>query len=440
MVSSLRPKSVIKVEGAGHSGPLFRSDNAADRLGGTPLWAEVIGLYLCVTRRLFRPQTARLAPRRAAECSPAALRHYCGAQLGICLNRFAACDRRDKRQHSCKVIDMFSSKTRVSELLGIEHPVIQAPMVWLTSAGLVAAVSEAGGMGVLGPNAGQTTKTTDPAETAKRFRNEIRKTRSLTSRPFAVNFLLPIDGVDISYRYAEPLLQVILEEKVGVVITVGQDIGKGLTYIRMLNEAGVIVIHRELSPTVENALEAEKAGVDAFIVTGHEAGGHLSEHRISTLVLLPQITDALSIPVIAAGGIYNAKTAAAARAAGAEGVYAGTRFIMTHESPAAAAAKQAILKVRSQDLIEVGTPGAMARIIAPKPGAGATQSDGISATKTGMLDGDLDNGIVCVSESAGGIANIVSAREIVLELARPFRDAPATHGPATQEHLAECAG
>ncbi|ANI16270.1 MULTISPECIES: nitronate monooxygenase family protein [Pseudomonas] len=335
---------------------------------------------------------------------------------------------------------MSSNETRVSRLLKIEHPVIQAPMVWLTSANLVAAVSEAGGMGVLGPNAGQTTKTTDPGETAERLRNEIRKTRRLTGKPFAVNFLLPIEGVDISYLYAEPLLKVILEEKVRVVITVGQDIGKGLDYIRAFKEAGITVVHRELSPTVENALQAQQAGVDAFIVTGHEAGGHLSAHRISTLVLLPQITDVLRIPVIAAGGIYNGKTAAAAHAAGAEGIYAGTRFIMTDESPAAAAAKQAILDVRSQDLIEAGTPGAMARIIAPKPGAGATESDGIAATKTGMLDGDLDNGIVCVSESAGGIASIVPAREVVLELARPFHDAPATNGPTTLGHLAECAG
>jgi len=322
-----------------------------------------------------------------------------------------------------EVIGMLSTTTRVSTLLKSTTPSFR-PDGLLTSATLVAAVSEAGGLGVLGPNAGQTTAITDPDETAERFRNEIRKTRALTCKPFAVNFLLPMKGIDISYLYAGPLLKVILEEKVGAAITVGKDINKGLPYIRTLKDAGVTVVHRELSPTVENAREAEAAGVDAFIATGHEAGGHLSDYRISTLVLLPQITDALRIPVIAAGGIYNGKTAAAVRAAGAEGVYAGTRFIATHESPAATQAKEAILNVRSQDLVEVGIPGGKARLIPLWTGDAAPNSDGIGATKIGMLDGDLENGVVCVSESAGGITSILPAKEVVQELGRAFCNEP----------------
>lgn len=178
---------------------------------------------------------------------------------------------------------------RLQKLLGIETPVIQASMVWLNSAELAAAVSNAGGLGVLGPNAGRKNANGGIASTVEDFRQEIKKTRQLTHKPFAINYLLPIEGVEISFQYAEPLLEVILQEKVNIVITSGKDITKGERYIKRLKEAGVIVIHREISPTVANSILAEKMGVDAIIVTGHEAGGHLSEHRISTLTLLPRL-------------------------------------------------------------------------------------------------------------------------------------------------------
>ncbi|WP_025121606.1 MULTISPECIES: nitronate monooxygenase, partial [unclassified Serratia (in: enterobacteria)] len=159
---------------------------------------------------------------------------------------------------------------KLQRLLAIETPVIQASMVWLNSAELAAAVSNAGGLGVLGPNAGRQVANGGIVATVDAFRQEIRKTRSLTDKPFAVNYLLPIEGVDISFKYAEPLLEVILQEKINIVITSGKDITKGETYIRRLKEAGVIVIHREISPTVENSIVAESIGVDAIIITGHE--------------------------------------------------------------------------------------------------------------------------------------------------------------------------
>ena len=315
---------------------------------------------------------------------------------------------------------MAPAKSRIGNLLGIAFPVIQAPMLWITSAQLVAAVSEAGGLGVLGPNAGQTTVTTDPAETAERFRQEIRKTRALTSKPFGVNFLLPMEGEEASFAYPESIFPVILEEKVDAVISVGKNINNGLAYIRKFKEAGITVLHRELSPTVENSREVESAGVDALIITGHEAGGILSEHRISTPIIVSQVTEIVRIPVIAAGGIYNRKTAGAAREFGADGVYAGTRFIATSECPAAAEAKAAIVKTRSEDLLELRTPGGMARVI-PVPGLDLTRNiDGSSSTKIAMLDGDLENGLVCVSESAGGIKEIVPAADVVKELGAAF--------------------
>ncbi len=309
---------------------------------------------------------------------------------------------------------------KLQTLLGIETPVIQASMVWLNSAELAAAVSNAGGLGVLGPNAGRKVTHGGIDDTAEAFRQEIRKTRSLTAKPFAVNYLLPIEGVDISFKYAEPLLEVILQEKVGIVITSGKDVTKGEQYIRRLKDAGVIVIHREISPTVENSMVAESMGVDAIIVTGHEAGGHLSEHRISTLVLLPQVTDVVKIPVIAAGGIYNQKTAKAAMAMGAAGVYVGTRFIATFESPASLNTKQAIVNVQSEELLEINTPAGDIRVIATESiRAGRGESE-VGVIKKGMLDGDHQQGVITVSGAAGGIRTISSVKDVVCEFSYAF--------------------
>lgn len=309
---------------------------------------------------------------------------------------------------------------RLQALLGIETPIIQASMVWLNSAELAAAVSNAGGLGVLGPNAGRKEANGGLNSTVEDFRQEIRKTKRLTDKPFAVNYLLPIEGVEISFKYAEPLLEVILQEKMNIVITSGKDVTKGEKYIRRLKDAGVIVIHREISPTVENSILAEKMGVDAIIVTGHEAGGHLSEHRISTLSLLPQVTDVVKIPVIAAGGIYNQKTAKAATAMGAAGVYVGTRFITTFESPASLNTKQAIVDVMSEELLEITTSAGDIRVIATESIRAGRGDSEIGIIKKGMLDGDHQHGVITVSGAAGGIEKISSAKDVVCELSYAF--------------------
>ncbi|TQI81056.1 enoyl-[acyl-carrier protein] reductase II [Serratia fonticola] len=309
---------------------------------------------------------------------------------------------------------------KLQALLGIETPVIQASMVWLNSAELAAAVSNAGGLGVLGPNAGRQVVSGKITDTVQAFRQEIRKTRRLTDNPFAVNYLLPIEGVDISFRYAEPLLEVILQEKVSIVITSGKGLTQAEQYIRRLKDAGIIVIHREISPTVENAMQAEALGVDAIIITGHEAGGHLSEHRISTLVLLPQVTDVVKIPVIAAGGIYNQKTAKAAMAMGAAGVYVGTRFITTFESPASLNTKQAIIDVQSEELVEINTPAGDIRVIATESILSGQGESDVGVIKKGMLDGDHQHGVITVSEAAGGISQLSSVKEVVCELSQAF--------------------
>lgn len=322
-----------------------------------------------------------------------------------------------------------ASKTsnRVNALLGIQYPVIQAPMIWMTSARLVAAVSEAGGLGVLGPNAGQTTIITDPLETAERFRQEIRNTRKLTDKPFAVNFLLPMgEHVEGNNRFADPLLKVVVEEKVPIAVTVGIGIHRGIEYINRLKEAGIIIVHREISPTVANSIEAERAGIDALVITGQEAGGVLSQHAISTTVLLSQVLDVVKLPVIADGGIYDTRTASAAKAAGAEGVYAGTRFLLTTESRMAKNAKEAVIKARSEDLIKISTGGFGATVLPVCNYIPATA--GGADVKLAMLEGNIDQGAICVSPSAGGINKILSAAEVVSQLAVPFIESDDSQG------------
>ncbi|MDQ0856564.1 nitronate monooxygenase family protein [Bacillus sp. V2I10] len=269
-------------------------------------------------------------------------------------------------------------KNRITELLDIEYPIISAAMTWVTSAEFVAAVSNAGGMGVLGPNAGQTEKSSSPEDTAERLRKEIQKVKQLTEK-------------------------------------------------NRLKEHHINIIYRDLSPTVQKLVEAGKSGVDALIATGYEAGGHMSDYKISTLSLVPQVTSLVNIPVIAAGGIIDGKGAKAAFAMGAEGVYMGTRFIATKENPARDATKQAILNVNSEEFIEFKSGIGHLRTIPTEAGKKAFEliNQGKpdeaykyygNGFKIGMLDGDLVNGTISLSEAAGGIKEIKTCAEVINEI------------------------
>ena len=309
--------------------------------------------------------------------------------------------------------------SRVAKSFNIQYPVIQAAMTWLTSAEFVAAVSNAGGLGVLGPNAGQKENAKNPIDAAEKMRKQIQKTRALTNNPFAVNYLLPVDGHEASFRYSEPLLNVFYEENVEIAVAVSYGDKSKKTDIEKLKNNGIKVIYREISPTVENSTNAQNLGVDALIVTGHEAGGYLSQHRISTLTLLPQVIDSVNIPVIAAGGIFNSKTAKAAFVMGAEGVYMGTRFINTFECPASTQCKDEIIRTSSQELWESSTPFGLVRL-SSSAGRKSTltneETDYVDGFRRGMLVGDVDHAFICVSESAGGIHNIVNCEDLVREI------------------------
>lgn len=236
-------------------------------------------------------------------------------------------------------------KTRVCELLNIQHPVVQASMAWVTSAEMVAAVSNAGGLGTLGPNAGATIITRDPQENAERMRAQIRKTKELTTKPFAVNVVVPGPGEE---AFSEETVKVVLEEGVPVAI-VSQ--GSGRVYTDRLKQAGMKVLH--VVGTPRHASSAEAAGVDAVITSGTEGGGHSGFDQLTTFTLVPQVADRVKIPVIAGGGVGDARGFVAALGLGAEGIYMGTRFIAVQECPVHQNWKELLVRSEATDTVAI---------------------------------------------------------------------------------------
>jgi NAD(P)H-dependent flavin oxidoreductase YrpB (nitropropane dioxygenase family) len=242
-------------------------------------------------------------------------------------------------------------KTRITEMLRITYPILLAPMAWITDAELAAAVSEAGGLGTIGPNAGFKMVTTDVDETGERLREQIQKCKKLTDRPFAVNFVVGVMGWDRDF--SDKCLEVGIDEGIPVAI-VSQ--GSPAVYTPVLKKAGIKVIH--VCSTVRHAQKAEAAGVDAIVVSGTEGGGHSGFDQITTFCLVPQAVDAVTIPVIAGGGVTNARGLMGALSLGAEGVYMGTRFMATKECPAHPNVKQAVLAATDTSTMAVrhGSP------------------------------------------------------------------------------------
>lgn len=231
-------------------------------------------------------------------------------------------------------------------MVGIRYPIIQAPMNWVSGAALAAAVSNAGGLGTLGPNAGADAITEDVELTGERLREQIRKVRGLTDKPFAVN--IPI-GVGDARKYSQKCVAVVIEESVPVVIT---SVGPPNVYTKILQEKGIKVFHAVSTAT--QARKAEETGVDAVICEGFEAGGHKGFTELTTLVLTPLVADAVKIPIITGGGIGDARGVLAALALGADAVYLGTRFMVTQESESHSKVKEAI--VQAKDVCTVSLP------------------------------------------------------------------------------------
>jgi NAD(P)H-dependent flavin oxidoreductase YrpB (nitropropane dioxygenase family) len=207
-------------------------------------------------------------------------------------------------------------KTRITEMFNIEYPIIQGAMLWLSRAEFVAAVSNAGGLGIIA-------SLTFP--TARKLRDEIRKTKSLTDKPFAVNITLLPTMRPANY---EQYIDATINEGVKIIETAGRS---PESYVKQLKDAGVKVMHKVAR--VKDAKAAERLGVDAVTIVGFEAAGHPGMDNITSLVLIPIAVDAVKIPVIAGGGIGDARGFVAALALGAEGVLMGTRFMASRECP-----------------------------------------------------------------------------------------------------------
>lgn len=312
---------------------------------------------------------------------------------------------------------------RVCEILGITKPVVQAPMTWITSPELAAAVSNAGGLGILGFNAGFEEGKATPEETAEEMRKMVRRTKELTDKPFGMNVMTSaFDGAGFS----KATIEMCREEGVLVLAAIG---AIDADQIREWKEAGFKVIYRDMYPTVASAKAAEAAGVDILVATGCDEGGGMPVEATGTMVKTALMTEAVNIPVLAAGGIVNEAMAKASACVGAEGAYAGTRFVLSKECRAAQATKEDVLNTGADDLIVLTeangylkwrcTPHKVAqKAVAENQKGNLAPSTG--SFYFGMLKGDMEAGINTVSSAASLIKSIDSCEEIVNELARGY--------------------
>lgn len=292
--------------------------------------------------------------------------------------------------------------TRLTEMLNIKYPIIQGGMAWVATAELAAAVSEAGGLGIIGcGNA--------PVDV---IREEVRKIKKRTKKQFGVNVMLLSPFVD-------DIMEMLYEEKVSVVTTGAGNPGK---YIDKLKEVGTKVI--PVVPSVALAKRMQRVGADAIIVEGTEAGGHVGE--LTTFTLIPQIVDQVDIPVIAAGGIADGRGYIAALSLGAEGVQIGTRFVCSEECIAHPNYKNKIVNAKDRDAIVTGrTTGHPVRIIKNKLSRQITNLEkGISnkeeiesltvgALRKAVIEGDTDRGSVMAGQSSGLIKDIKDCKTII---------------------------
>jgi len=273
-------------------------------------------------------------------------------------------------------------------------------------------------LGTLGPNAGAETITADVELTGERLRSQIRKVKTLTQEPFAVNIAV---GFGEGRQYSRRCVEVALEEAIPVAIV---SVGGPDVYTRVLKDAGVKVLHA--ISTVGHARKAEEVGVDAVICEGFEAGGHKGFTELTTFVLTPMVADAMKIPVVAGGGIADARGVLAALALGADGVYLGTRFMATHESNAHPRVKEAV--VRGEDVCTASIPkdvmlardlnNVFTRKCLEMRAAGASSrelNDFINEHSQyhAQALGDAEGSELCCGQVAGMITEIVSAGEIV---------------------------
>lgn len=295
--------------------------------------------------------------------------------------------------------------TVLCDLLKIKYPVLQGGMAWVSTAELAAAVSEAGALGIIGSG----------NATAAWVAEQIRLTRKLTAKPFGVNVLL-------SSPYVDEIIPVLITEKVPVVTTGAGNPGK---YLPSLQAAGIKVI--PVVSSVALAKRLTRYNIDALIAEGMESGGHVGE--LSTMVLVPQIAEAVNVPVIAAGGIFDGRGLAAALMLGAAGVQMGTRFMCAEECRIHQKVKEAIIKAKDRDTVITGTStGHPVRVLKnklsrqfeelEKRNASKTEMEelGLGRLQAAMAEGDIEHGSVMAGQVSAMVKEVQTARDIILDV------------------------
>ena len=303
---------------------------------------------------------------------------------------------------------------RITELFGIQYPIIQGGMVWISGWRLASAVSNAGGLGLLGAGSMHPETLTE----------HIHKMREATDKPWGVN-------VPLMYPEIDRLIDLLITEKVGVVFT---SAGSPKKYTQRLHDAGIKVAH--VVSSSKFARKCDEAGVDAIVAEGFEAGGHNGREETTTLTLIPQVRQATSLPLIAAGGIGSGQAMLATMALGAEGVQIGTLFALTEESSASEAFKTRCTQLEEGDTmltLKLISPTRMVKNdlycrILQAENEGAAIEDlrtilGKAAAKRGIFEGDLDNGQLEIGQIASAVNSIRPVSEVMNQLVKEFEQA-----------------
>ncbi|GDX28266.1 putative 2-nitropropane dioxygenase, NPD [Actinomycetes bacterium] len=287
--------------------------------------------------------------------------------------------------------------TRITQMLGIDYPIVQAPMGWIARSQLASSVSNAGGLGIIETSSGE----------LEAVRTEIGKMRTLTDKPF---------GVNIAQLFVRDptIVDFVIEQGVRFVTTSAGDPRK---YTQQLKDAGLIVFH--VVPTLAAALKAQDAGVDGLVVEGGEGGGFKNPRDVATMVLLPLVASRIDLPIIAAGGITDGVSMAAALALGAEGVQMGTRMVSALESPVHDNWKNAILNAAETDTVflnRFGRPGfrALRTELTTKLEHDDEVGMGVFAKAMDLyFGGDMESAIALTGQVAGRITQVLSTEEIL---------------------------
>ncbi|MBM57904.1 nitronate monooxygenase [Hyphomonas sp.] len=291
--------------------------------------------------------------------------------------------------------------TRITDMLGIEKPIIQAAMGWIARSQLSSAVSNAGGMGIIETSSGE----------LDAVREEIKKMKTLTDKPFGVN-------VAQAFVRDPDIIQFVIDQGIKFVTT---SAGDPMKYTGMLKEAGLTVFH--VVPSLQGAMRAIEAGVDGLIVEGGEGGGFKNPKDVASMVLIPQVCEAVDVPVVAAGGIMDGRTMAAAFCLGAEGVLMGTRILSSAESPVHQNWKDAIVAADSTDTVFLNRtgPGPALRALRTQR-TDRIQKEGVdnifgefAGTQDVYFGGNLEAGIALTGQVAGRITDVKPIAQIFEE-------------------------